>query len=210
MSEKVKKRGKDTYWFRICIGRDPETGKRKWLTQTVRCTKKAAQQIRDQRLAELAQGRLVLDRDTTLNQYLDWWLTTVVIPAHPDSETAGEYADHMRRYVRDKLGDTKLVEIKAPMLQEMYADLLVKGLIPTTVRKVHRVLSSAFKYAVGIDAIYRNPAQAVRPPKLVQREMQVLSAAQTRRMLAACEDNPRGLCSTWQSRPACAPRSIWP
>lgn len=29
VSEKVKKRGKDTYWFRIYIGRDPETGKRK-------------------------------------------------------------------------------------------------------------------------------------------------------------------------------------
>ena len=50
---------------------------------------------------------------------------------------------------------------------------------PQTVQHMHRVLKQALKQAMRWELLHRNPAEAVDPPKVERREMQVYDVPQT-------------------------------
>ena len=77
----IKKRGDGRYLVRIFLGRDPDTGKRKYQSRTVRGTKRDAERYRAKVAAQLDQGVLIGSGRVTVGEYLDRWLEEAVEPS---------------------------------------------------------------------------------------------------------------------------------
>jgi integrase len=73
-------RGSHTWLVRVSIGRDPETGTRKYHNKTVRGSFREAQAYLNARLQERDSGRLPRAAAIQLDQYLDQWLATAAKP----------------------------------------------------------------------------------------------------------------------------------
>jgi integrase len=92
------------------------------------------------------------------------------------------------RYVRECLGKKKLEHIKAIHLQSLYADMQnEKKLSARVVRYTNSILKSAFGYAVKQDILFKNPAKMVELPKLIKREMVVLTQDEAIKLLDASQ-----------------------
>ena len=64
----------------VSLGRDPESGTRKYHNKTIRGSFREAQTYLSGKLQEREIGRLPLAAAISLNQYLDQWLTTAAKP----------------------------------------------------------------------------------------------------------------------------------
>ena len=73
-------RGSRTWLVGVSLGRDPETGTRKYHNITIRGSFREAQTSLNTKLHERGSGRLPRAAAISLNQYLDQWLTTAAKP----------------------------------------------------------------------------------------------------------------------------------
>lgn len=73
-------RGPRTWLVRVPLGRDPESGSRKYHNKTVHSGLREAQSYLNRKLEERDIGRLPRAAAIQLNQYLDQWLTTAAKP----------------------------------------------------------------------------------------------------------------------------------
>src|SRR5208282_5996114 len=73
-------RGRRTWLVRVSLGRDPETGTRKYHNRTIRGSFREAQTYLNTKLQERGIGCLLRAAAISLNQYLDQWLTTAAKP----------------------------------------------------------------------------------------------------------------------------------
>src|SRR5271154_3522362 len=69
-------RGPHTWLVRVSVGRDPESGTRKYHNKTIRGSFREAQTYLSGKLQEREIGRLPRAAAISLNQYLDQWLPT--------------------------------------------------------------------------------------------------------------------------------------
>lgn len=80
MARKIRqivRRGYRTWMVRVYTGRDPDTKKRQYLSQTIHGGLRAAQAHLDRLLGERDCGRNIDSSQQTLNQYLDRWLKSI-------------------------------------------------------------------------------------------------------------------------------------
>src|ERR1700722_1838573 len=73
-------RGPHTWLVRVSLGRDPESGTRKYHNKTIRGSFREAQTYLSGKLQEREIGRLPRAAAINLNQYLDQWLITAAKP----------------------------------------------------------------------------------------------------------------------------------
>jgi integrase len=78
------------------------------------------------------------------------------------------------------LGAIKLTKLAPQQEQVLYAQLLDKGLSPTTEHRIHEMLHRALKDAVELEEVQRNVAAIAKPPRPAHYEMQTLDEAQVR------------------------------
>ena len=71
-------RGASTWLVRVYLGRDPQTGTRKYHNQTIHGPFREAQRFLNLKLQQRDSGRVSRAAVISLNQLLDQWLTTVV------------------------------------------------------------------------------------------------------------------------------------
>ena len=71
-------RGASTWLVRVYLGRDPQTGTRKYHNQTIHGPFREAQRFLNLKLQQRDNGRVSRAAVISLNQLLDHWLTTVV------------------------------------------------------------------------------------------------------------------------------------
>ena len=131
----------------------------------------------DRKLTELLSEKdkgIITSPNQTLDKFLDTWLK--LVKPRLQSRTYQDYSELLKRYVRDSLGKKKLESIKAIHLQELYSEMQdTRKLSPTVIRYTNTILKSAFGFAVKQDILFKNPAKMVELPKLIKREMVVLS-----------------------------------
>ena len=96
-------RGRSTWLVRVYNGRDPETKKRQYLSQTIHGGLRDAQAHLNTMLGERDRGRSLDSSKQTLNQYLDRWLEVCAKP-RLRAKSLHEYEGLLRRYVRPRLG----------------------------------------------------------------------------------------------------------
>ena len=147
-------------------------------------TKKAAQRYLTEKLQEIDLGTFVEPSVTTVDEYLDKWLSVAAKPRLAEL-TLHHYEDMLKRYVRPAIGTAKLGDIQPLDIQAIYSGMQGRALSARVVRYTHAVLNSALKQAVKWRLIARNPASVVDLPRLERKEMQALSPDEAARFLTA-------------------------
>jgi integrase len=175
-------RGPRTWLVRVSLGRDQETGTRKYHNKTVRGSFREAQAYLNTKLQELDRGNLSRAAAIRLDNYLDQWLATAAKPRlRPKSYT--DYESLLRLHVRPALGGKPVGTIGQFDIQSVYAQMFERGLSSRTIEYTNAVLQSAFRQAVRWKMLAEDPCIGVDLPRLQRREMEALSVEECQRFL---------------------------
>jgi integrase len=132
-------------------------------------TRRAAQAALTRTLRDLTDQTYVPPVRQTFGDYLvSTWLPAIIATIRPS--TLDSYARNIRIHVVPKaVAAVPLQKVAAPMLNELYADLLSgstrRALSPRTVAYVHTILHRALRDAVRWNMIVRNPADQADAPR---------------------------------------------
>lgn len=176
-SGQIVARGENKWLVRVHTGRNEITGKRKYFNKTIRGTKKDAQKFLNSKLREIDLGVFIEPATESLDAYLDKWLESAAKPKLSE-RSFNDYEALLKRYVRERLGSLRLVNLRPLDIQALYSKMQEQGLSARVIRYTHAVLSSALKQAVHWGMLTRNPAQLAQLPKQKRREMHALSAVE--------------------------------
>ena len=99
------------------------------------------------------------------------WMTNYVVPK-TRQKTMQRYEGLIRKHIVPVLRKIELANVTPSDIQALEAKLLANGMAPQGVEMVHNVISGAFKYALRIEAVWRNPAKAVSPPRITRKEVE--------------------------------------
>ena len=125
-------RGPRVWLVRVSLGREAETGTRKYHNKTIRGSFREAPTYLNTKLQERDIGRLPRAAATRLNQYLDQWLATAAKPRlRPKSYT--DYEGLLRLHIRPFFGTKLLGAITQFDIQSVYAQMSERGLSPRTI-----------------------------------------------------------------------------
>lgn len=103
----------------------------------------------------------------TVEAYLADWLVKRKSDCDLLKEsTSIDYEANIKNYVLPYLGDIKLCNIKKPLIQELYNQLLTKGVGRYSISYAHRILRKAFNDAVSDEIITTNPFTNAKPPRI--------------------------------------------
>lgn len=141
----------------------------------------------------VAQGSYADPGDQTLEQWLDEWLEDYAKNSVKLS-TYISYETYIRAHIKPSIGDVKLKALSVDVLQKFIvgkssdgrADNRKGGLSPKTVRNINQMLHAALQQAVENGLIARNFEEGVRPPKVENKEMRVLSRPEQEALIRAC------------------------
>ena len=176
------------YRLRVNAGRDPATGRRKVVTETVRGNRRAAEKRLRELITEIESGLHVSPTATTVADLLDRWFETVSSTIR--ETTAEGYRTYVRAYLKPHLGGIRLQDLTPEHVQAAYAALLEQGgkqgrpLSRRTVHHAHRTLDQAMEYALRANLIARNPCDVVTAPRFDRREIRVLEPGEASKVFA--------------------------
>ena len=132
---------------------------------------------------------LVFDAENlSLGEYLDTWLQGSV-QGYVRQSTYDRYESAVRLHIKPALGRLKLKKLTPAHVQSFYRDRIDAGLAPASVNKLHMILHKALSQAVQWHMAPRNVTESVKAPRPAPEEMQTLSAAETRKLLAAARED---------------------
>ena len=168
----VRQRGTNSWELRIYQGVDPENGKERWATKTVRGSRRfATAQLREFRQVAIC-GRI---RAGTVAELLTQW-TEAASPGWA-ATTKRETKSLIDRHLIPCLGHLAIAKLTTADIDDFYGHLLRRGgkderpLAPGTVQRTHVVLHRALARAVRWNWIWVNPASQSSPPRAVPPEI---------------------------------------
>ena len=122
---------------------------------------------------------------TTVGDWLEYWLSNIA-SNRVRPRTLEGYRAVVRLHIAPILGHIPLVALEPEHLETTYATLLERGLSPSTVLRIHRIVSRSLKVAVQRQRITRNVAQLVDgPSQRPQHVARPLTLDEARSVLAA-------------------------
>lgn len=101
--------------------------------------------------------------------------------------TRQSYWSDTRNWIIPHLGKHRLDRLQPEHLDKLYARMLDEGKKPSHVLKVHRILSRALEIAVRRQKVRQNVAKLIDAPGAGDSEIEPLTKAEARRILAAAE-----------------------
>ena len=169
------------HWAIVIDVRDPQTGKRKRRWHSFQGTKREAQVQCAKLIAEHQSGASIDPSRITVAEFMarfdrDWLAVNVT----PRSRERYQYA---LKHVHRHLGPRVLQKLRPVDLAAFYAALHQGGLASNTIKLVHRVLHKALGQAEAWGIIRSNPAELAKPPKVLDRETQMLQPDQAAALL---------------------------
>jgi integrase len=169
------------HWAIVIDVREPQTGKRKRRWHSFAGTKRQAQVECARLLTEMKNGTSVDPSRMTVAAFLERWIEHMAGQVSPRSHE--RYAELCRKNLAPLLGALTLTKLQPAHISAAYAKALASGrrdgcggLSARTVTHMHRVLREALQQAVRWQMLARNPADAVKPPKVERQQMRVLDA----------------------------------
>jgi integrase len=125
-------------------------------------------------------------------EYLDVLCERLVLSEKMAPRTLADYRSKTRNWIIPLLGKHRLDRLTPEHLDTAYATMLRRGLSPSTVLKVHRILSRALRVAVRRGRIARNVAALVEAPSPAAHEIEPLTREEARRMLGVAATRRNG------------------
>ena len=144
------------------------------------------ERARDQALVSAA------GRPPTVAEWMRTWLDTVAPRTASPSTIDSVYRPKMERWILPRIGQHRVDRLRPEHLDALYLDLAKEGLSTKSVLMTHQIINRAFRIAVRLGVVGRNPASLVDPPTHREPEMTPLSADAARQILAAARDLPNG------------------
>jgi len=182
---KIEQRGPASWRVQVELGRDPVTGERRRRRFTV--TGKKGEAERALRAAEYERDHgvdVAPDRATVADLLRRWLRDYAAVSV--ERATQKRYRE-LAEAVISVIGAERAQALRPAHVQKLHAELLTRGLAPRTVVHHHRVLRQALAWAVEMQLLIVNPADAVKPPRPERREMLTLDTEGVAAVLNACE-----------------------
>lgn len=153
-------------------------GKRKYYNKTVSCSSmREAEKELAKFITSIDGGCTYSANKLTLNEFSNQWLETYVKP-NLSPTTYQSYKEKLNMHILPYLGGKRLDKIKPLDIDNLYNFLSTKltnrkdasgnfkTLSPTSIHRVHEILSSLFNNAAKWDLVPYNPCTKVIKPKL--------------------------------------------
>jgi integrase len=122
-----------------------------------------------------------MDGQTTLRDFLDYWLETVM-RGDIRRTTYAAYRGYIRNHIVPAIGQFPLADIKPDTAQIFVNGLKTKGLANKSARAIMVMLRGSLDVAAEYDYIAKNPCRTVNLPKTVDREVRTFTVAERRRI----------------------------
>ena len=167
MNGSIRRRGNGTWELTIDLGKDAK-GNRLRKFVNVKGTKDRAQQKLREILTNLDKGIPVGTSKISFADWLNRWFEEYVIPI-TKTKSQERYEGMIRNHIVPSLGGIELNKVTPSDIQSLEARLLAGGMAPKGVDGVHNVISGAFKYALRMEMVWRNPVKSVSPPKITRK-----------------------------------------
>jgi len=168
MPGSIRKRG-DSWELRAYAGTDPDTGRRRSVSATVKGSRRAAQCQLVELVRRVDYPRKMTSK-VTVTKLLDDWYQAVSSNWSPTTATQTKsIIDH---HLIPKLGPVPLQTLRTEDIDALYGELRHRGgpngtaLTAGTVRRIHVVLHRALAQALRWEWLWVNPASAASPPRL--------------------------------------------
>jgi len=183
-----------SYLVRVEYPPDPVTGKRRQRSKSF-TTKKEAEKELAKWLVEIERGTAIEPSKTTVAEYLTLWLESYA-RHNTRPSTYASYESYTRTHLVPAFGSITLTRLMPAHLQDLYGAKLrggrmdgkAGGLSPRTVKYLHSIMREALQHAFEQGLIYRNVADAVRPPKGTRPQVRVWNADDARTFLTTAQD----------------------
>lgn len=191
--QRKDKNGKklDVWECLINNGRDPGTGKPKRIPVYGKTQEECRQKVIET-LSGIQNQTFVEPHKTTLEQWLDTWLTEYKKGnIRPTTYSSYEYI--IRVHIKPKLGKALIKELKPEQVQKFYNERKASGLSARTVRYIHVVLHEALEQAMRNNLVVRNVSEATTLPKQEKKEMRVLSMEEQDKFLNVLNNDKSGI-----------------
>jgi len=167
---------------------DPETGERNRVYKSVKGTKREAEKIMMQIMADLETDSYVKITAITVKQYFMEWHDTYIVP-HKSPTTTASYQYNIENYINPRFGKQQLQGLSTLEIQKWINELSVKSplsdhpLTPKTIRNLYMNLNAGLKRAVMLGYLAKNPAENVELPKCKPYKPDVYSADELQKLL---------------------------
>jgi integrase len=186
----LRQRGTDSFQLIVYAGRDPVTGKDRYVRRTFKGSKRAAQQALARLVTEVGDGEHV-GTDATFADLLERWYERSLADWSP--ATAREHRAILERHLVPTLGTKAVTKLTTADIDALYARLRTKGsrgkaLSAATVRRTHVVVHAALAQAVRWKWLRVNPAAHATPPRVVAPEIVPPAPRDVARLLAVLAD----------------------
>jgi hypothetical protein len=150
---------------------DPLTGKRNRVYKTVKGSKREANTVMRQMIADMDRGIALRKSPKNISEWLDEWVE-LYLPNVEETTRIG-YKTKIRCYIKPAIGDILVQSLRAGLVQKMVNDMLAKGLSPKNIRDTYNNINAAMKKAVSLRMIPYNPCEGVVLPKLKRYKAKV-------------------------------------
>lgn len=178
-------RKRDGIWYvRLSDGFDPVTGKRRQTEVSTGCSNRAdAELVAAQVVARAAAGvRPSTDRSTVAEWLQRWMEDEVANNTAPSTQRS--YRTEIEHHIAPMIGRAMLRDLQPADLSSMYAAARRKGLAPSHVSYLHRIMHRSLQVAMEWGLVARNVADAVQAPRVPHVERPILTVEQAKALLA--------------------------
>ena len=120
---------------------------------------------------KVKSGKFLDGEKITFQAFSDTWLSDYALQ-HLEPTTIDIYKKLLRVHIIPAIGNLKLARIQPAHLNKLYNAMLLErkdgregGYSPTTIKRVHALISSILNTAVKWNVVLENPCERVSPPK---------------------------------------------
>lgn len=128
-------------------------------------------------LNNLQKGLIVNPTEMTLNEWLDYYMLEYK-KRYVKPTTYINYTVKVKNHIKPIIGHYKLKALRQDIIQKFVNSLSDKGLAPSTVEDIYKLLRNALETAVDDGLIVKNVANKVKLPKVPKPKINVLTQEQ--------------------------------
>ena len=186
MEGSLYQRGKEKTWYlRYDVPSPTGESRRQKNVRIGKMTKSDAEAQKREILRRVDEGTFQeVRRSTTVGEFLNDWLAATC--DRLAATTHARYSDVVRRHVIPVIGKIRLSKVAPEHLRLVYHSVRDRGLSNQTCLHVHRILHTAFDYAVREEQILReNVVSLVKAPKVDSRELPSMNPESVRLLIEA-------------------------
>ncbi|HEY3546069.1 MAG TPA: site-specific integrase [Propionicimonas sp.] len=125
-----------------------------------------------------------------LEDWLRDWLKSTALRVRPS--TLDGYTVDVSNHIVPAIGKHRLADLQPEHIEHLYTVLLAKGLSAGSVHHVRRTLNKSLNDAVRRRRIPRNPVALAHTPRYDPPDIEPLTVAEARRILAAADTERNG------------------